>query len=107
MFKEMVSCLSTVFLFGVGSTEGEEDGATPDDDGDDDGVSVSRGGMFSTESVASPEDELAPPKNSFSFPEVQLFRCVSLIVILEYTRNAVILNYPVGNCVRNRNKTRF
>ena len=39
MFRGMVSWLSTTFLFGVGATEGEEDGAALDDDDDD--VSIS------------------------------------------------------------------
>lgn len=68
-FKGMVSCLATAFLSGVGSAEDEEDGTTFDDD--DDGVSVSRGGTFSTEPVASSADALPPPKNSFNFPVAQ------------------------------------
>jgi hypothetical protein len=75
MFKGMVSCLATAFLSDVGSAEGEGDGAAPDDD--DDEVTVSRGGMFSTEPVASSGDELPPPKNSFNFPGARLMDCLS------------------------------
>jgi hypothetical protein len=67
MFNGIVSCFETAFLSSLGSVEGVGGGVVSDE-----GVSVSRGGAFSIEPVASSEDELPPPKNSINFPLAQL-----------------------------------
>ena len=61
-FREIVFSTKAGFF---STTDGDGDSA---DDGDEDVVSVSRGGVCSADSVAVSGDPLLPPKKPFNLP---------------------------------------
>lgn len=68
-----MSSFDTAFFSAVALAEAEGAAESEAEDEDDAvvSVSVSRGGVFSEDSVASPVDELPTPKKPFSFPETR------------------------------------